>query len=55
MSNLCPICSGELEAAITFGAIAFEVCFDCSYMTNPKKFCDRCESHNCLRPYDHRD
>jgi len=35
---MCPICSEELEAAITFGCRAFNVCFECNYLTEPEKF-----------------
>jgi NMD protein affecting ribosome stability and mRNA decay len=38
MSNLCPVCSKELEPAITFGGMTFEICFDCNFITEPKKY-----------------
>lgn len=35
---MCPICSEELEEAITFKLMAFGICFDCNYVTEPEKY-----------------
>jgi len=37
MSNMCPICSEELDPAITFSAKAFYICFPCNYTTEPNQ------------------
>lgn len=52
MSDLCPVCSKELEAAVTFGAKQFKVCFDCNYLSVPESLCRLCEG-TCLKPRDH--
>lgn len=56
MSNLCPICSEKLEAAITFGLRKLSICIDCSYVKEILN-CTICEcpKDQCLTPYDHRD
>jgi RNA polymerase subunit RPABC4/transcription elongation factor Spt4 len=38
MSDMCPICGEKLDSAITFKLMDFNICFDCNYVTEPKKY-----------------